>query len=99
MRRLGEVSHLLLDAGLIVLATASNLDDDELRLLQEVTDRNMLVIVNVGKNDFRDDMVDLNLDGDLDIIVGEHNMANPGSVLESWAALPNPRFRCRCSST
>ncbi len=62
VRRLGEVSHLMMDAGLLVLATASNLNDDELRLLQEVTSRDMILIVNVGANDFRQGIVDLNLD-------------------------------------
>lgn len=61
VRRLGEVAHILMDAGLIVLATASNLNDDELRLLQEVTDRASVVIVNIGENNFREGVVDLNL--------------------------------------
>ncbi len=61
VRRLGEVGHILMDAGLIVFATASNLNDDELRLLQEVTDRSSILMVNVGKNEFRDGAVDLNL--------------------------------------
>lgn len=62
VRRLGEVGHILMDAGLIVLATASNLDDDELRLLQEITRRESILIVNVGQNHFRDGAVDLQLD-------------------------------------
>ena len=61
VRRLGEVSHILLDAGLIVFATASHLNDEELRLLQEVLSRDSIFIVNVGRNEFRDGIVDLNL--------------------------------------
>ncbi len=61
VRRLGEVAHILMDAGLIVIATASNLTDEELRLLQEVTDRSQVLIVNVGPNDFRGSIVDLSL--------------------------------------
>ncbi len=61
VRRMGEVAHILMDAGLIVFATASNLNDEELRLLQEVADRASIFIVNVGKNEFRDGSVDLNL--------------------------------------
>lgn len=64
IRRLGEVAHILLDAGLIVLATASNLNDDELRLLQEVTSRESMLIVNVGDNHFRHATVDLELKAD-----------------------------------
>ncbi len=61
VRRLGEVGHILMDAGLIVLATASNLNDEELRLLQEVVDRSSVVVVNVGSNEFREGIVDINL--------------------------------------
>lgn len=61
VRRLAEVGHLLTDAGLLVLATASNLNDEELKMLQEVVSRDTVLIVNVGKNDFREGMIDLNL--------------------------------------
>ncbi len=61
VRRLGEVAHILMDAGLIVVATASNLNDDEVRLLQEVTDRENFFIVNVGKSAFSQGIVDLDL--------------------------------------
>ncbi len=61
VRRLGEVAHILLDAGLIVLCTASNLTDEELRLLQEVTERSRMLVVNVGPNDFRGSILDLAL--------------------------------------
>lgn len=61
VRRLGEVAHILMDAGLIVLATASKLNDEELRLLQEVTNRSQMLLVNVGPNDFRGSILDLNL--------------------------------------
>ena len=64
VRRLGEVAHILMDAGLVVLATASNLDDDELRLLQEITRREDMLIVNVGENNFREGAVDLQLESD-----------------------------------
>jgi len=61
VRRLGEVAHILMDAGLIVVATASNLNDEEVRLLQEVTDREKFFIVNVGQSEFSQGVVDLNL--------------------------------------
>lgn len=62
VRRMGEVAHIWMDAGLIVVATASNLNDDELRLLQEVVNRDMVLIVNVGKSEFRQGLVDLQLE-------------------------------------
>lgn len=62
VRRLGEVGHMFVDAGLIVMATASDLDDEELSLLQELTSRDLMLIVNVGENTFRRGIVDLNLE-------------------------------------
>ncbi|MBI1871212.1 MAG: GTP-binding protein [Chlamydiae bacterium] len=75
VRRLGEVSHILMDAGLIVLATASNLNDGELKLLQELTDRSSMVVVNVGENHFREGIVDLNLSAQ------DSALKNAGKVL------------------
>ncbi len=62
IRRLGEVSHILMDAGLIVVATASDLEEEDLRLLETVTNRESVFIVNVGKESLEDGLVDLNLD-------------------------------------
>ena len=90
VRRLGEVSHILMDAGLIVLATASNLNDEELRLLQEVTSRDAISIVNVGKNEFREASVDLNLDAK---DTTKKNTAKVVHLLEAAKVLPssNPK--------
>ncbi len=52
IRRFGEVSHLLLDAGLLVLATASDLTDDEVSLLRTIINPSSLVVVLVGDSDF-----------------------------------------------
>ncbi|MDP6671030.1 MAG: GTP-binding protein [archaeon] len=62
IRRLGEVSHILMDAGVIVVATASDLGEDDLRLLETVTNRESVFIVNVGKESLEDGLVDLDLD-------------------------------------
>ncbi|MBI1976304.1 MAG: adenylyl-sulfate kinase [Candidatus Omnitrophica bacterium] len=61
IHHLGEIAHLFLDAGIIVVATASNLTDEELRELQEVTERDSIVIANVGKNNFHGPIVALDL--------------------------------------
>lgn len=84
VRRLGEVSHILLDAGLLVLATASGLNDEELAVLQEITDRDSIAIVNVGRNEFRDGSVDLNLDPK---IAAEKNAGKILALLESQNVL------------
>ena len=62
IRRLGEVSHILIDAGLIVIATASDLNDEELRLLQTITFREEMIIISLGKNVINEELVDLTLD-------------------------------------
>src|SRR3989338_6175376 len=62
VRRMGEVAHLFMDAGLIVVATGSNINDAELSHLHEVTSREGMVVVNVGPNNFKSAVVDLNLD-------------------------------------
>ena len=62
VRRMGEVAHLFLDAGLIVVATGSNINDAELSELHEVTSREGMIVVNVGPNSFKSAVVDLNLD-------------------------------------
>ncbi|MCM8811527.1 MAG: GTP-binding protein [Candidatus Omnitrophica bacterium] len=62
VRRMGEVAHLFMDAGLIVVATASGVNDAELEELQEVTARGTVLIVNVGKNNFKRAVIDLDLD-------------------------------------
>lgn len=85
VRRLGEVAHLLMDAGLIVLATASNLNDEELRLLQEVADRSQMFIVNVGPNDFRGSILDLHLNHEESLA---KNVKKVLALLESGNVFP-----------
>ncbi len=62
VRRMGEVAHLFIDAGLIVVATGSNINDDELAQLHEVTSREGMLVVNVGPNSFKTAVVDLDLE-------------------------------------
>lgn len=76
VRRLGEVAHILMDAGLIVFATASNLNDEELLTLQEVTDRSSILIVNVGENNFRSGIVDLNLKAESSVAENSKKILN-----------------------
>lgn len=67
IRRLGEVTHILVDAGLIVVATASDLTEDELKLLKTITTKEGMIIVNVGKNQIDDGLIDLYLDPNEDV--------------------------------
>ena len=62
LRRLGEVSHLFTDAGLILITTVSDLDDDELDVLDTLNRPSDLLIINVGESRFSRRQADLNLD-------------------------------------
>jgi bifunctional enzyme CysN/CysC len=50
LRRLGEVAHLFTDAGLILIATVSDLDDDELDVLETLNKPGDLLVVSVGES-------------------------------------------------
>lgn len=62
IRRLGEVSHLFTDAGLILIATISDLDDYELETINTLNQPSDFRIVNVGPNRFSRATVDLQID-------------------------------------
>ena len=50
LRRLGELSHVFTDAGLILIATVSDLDDDELELVETLNKPGDLLLVHAGEN-------------------------------------------------
>lgn len=62
IRRLAEVSHILMDAGLIVLATACDLTKEEMQLIKTITGNGHLLIVNIGEETYEKDLVDLYLE-------------------------------------
>ncbi|MBD3209139.1 GTP-binding protein [Candidatus Woesearchaeota archaeon] len=62
IRRLGEVSHLLLDAGLIVVATASDLTEPEIRLLRTIINQDFIITANVGDFTNGNGVIDVFLD-------------------------------------
>ena len=66
VRRMGEVAHLFLDAGLIVVATASNLSETELKEIHEATSQEKVLIVHVGSEGFSQEQVDLRLEPQAD---------------------------------
>ena len=65
LRRLGEMSHLFTDAGLILITTVSGLDDYELEMINLLNQPNDCRVINIGANHFSKSTVDLQLD-DLD---------------------------------
>jgi len=62
LRRLGEVAHLFTDAGLILITTASDLDDYELEMIKTLNSPNECVIVNIGENRFSKTVPDMQID-------------------------------------
>lgn len=61
LRRFGEVCHILLDAGLIVIATASDVDDPDIDLLKKTIGNDSLFILELCSSDCSK-KADLNLD-------------------------------------
>lgn len=62
IRQLGEISHLFTDAGMILIATVSNLDDYELETINTLNKPNDHRIINIGPNRFSRTKVDLQID-------------------------------------
>jgi len=62
IRQLGEISHLFTDAGMILIATVSNLDDYELETINTLNKPNDHRIINIGPNRFSTTKVDLQID-------------------------------------
>ena len=62
VRRMGEVAHLFVDAGLLVIATGSNVTDAELAVLREAVARDRVFVVNIGPSGFTQAVVDLQLE-------------------------------------
>jgi bifunctional enzyme CysN/CysC len=61
LRRLGEVSHLFTDAGLILITTISELDDYELDMIRQLNQPNDCRVINIGENLFGHAQIDLQL--------------------------------------
>ncbi|MFH0898706.1 MAG: GTP-binding protein [bacterium] len=61
-QKIGEVAHLMLNAGLVLIVTASDCTDQELDVLQSTVIRDFIYIINVGEKNIEDNDIDLNLD-------------------------------------
>ncbi len=62
IKRLGEVSHLFTDAGLILITTISGLDNYELDIIKQLNQPNDCRVINIGENIFTNSQIDLQLD-------------------------------------
>ena len=61
IRRLAEVVHILLDAGLTVVATASDLNEDDIGNFKTILGGQEMLLANIGENDFIENILDLNI--------------------------------------
>lgn len=65
VQQLGEMAHVLLDAGLLLITSVADLDDYELEMLKTLSRPSPAVVINIGDNNFKDEKsVDLNLTED-----------------------------------
>ena len=64
LRRFAEVLNILMDAGLTVIATASDLHEDDIALIKTIIDKRPISVVMVGDNYFVENLVDLEIPKD-----------------------------------
>ncbi|MFA6132969.1 MAG: GTP-binding protein [Phycisphaerae bacterium] len=85
LRRIGEVAHLMIDAGLILIAAVSDLDDEELKLIRALNSPGELLIINVGETRLSRTESDLELASALEVEAG---LASLEQLLQSRNFLP-----------
>ena len=61
LERLGELAHIMTDAGLIMITSITDIDQYELDMLKKLNSPNRTFVVNVGDNRFLESSIDLNL--------------------------------------
>ena len=72
IRQLGEMAHVLTDAGLILITSVSDIDDDELNMLKYLNSPNKTITVNVGPNRFSQ--------AEVDLVLAEHEPTAAGAA-------------------
>lgn len=61
LQQLGELAHIMTDAGLILITSITGIDDYELKMLKALNHPNKTLVINVGENRFDGPEVDLTL--------------------------------------
>ena len=67
IRRIGELSRIMTDAGLILITPVDNADDYDLDKLKLLNSPNELIVINLGDSIFEQYNVDINLDANPNI--------------------------------
>ncbi|MCD6396173.1 MAG: adenylyl-sulfate kinase [Spirochaetaceae bacterium] len=82
IRRLGELSRIMTDAGLIFISTLDDADEYDLESIRQLNSPNELIVVNVGKNNLDENSVSLNLNENPDMNEAVKNILNLLSVYQ-----------------
>jgi len=67
IRRIGELSRIMTDAGLILITPINNADDYDLEKLKMLNYPSELLVINIGESIFQKYQVDINLDSNPDV--------------------------------
>ncbi|MDH5718012.1 MAG: GTP-binding protein [Spirochaetia bacterium] len=67
IRQLGEISHLFTDAGLILITTASDIDDAEYETLKMLNNPSETFVIYVGKEKFLSPLWDMKIEENFNI--------------------------------
>ena len=81
-RRLGELSRIMTDAGLIFISTLDDADEYDLERIRQLNSPNELIVVNVGKNSLDENSIKLNLNENPDIDEAVKEILNLLSVYQ-----------------
>ncbi len=88
IRRLSEISHILLDAGLILIVTAIELTQEDLELIKTTLNPEKIETIWIGENVTTDIVYDLHLEkiDNLDESIGriKERLQNQGIIFKPW---------------
>lgn len=62
IQQLGEMAHILTDAGLILITSVSDIDEYEIEMLKSLNRPNKTVVINIGESQFSENLVDLSIE-------------------------------------
>ena len=61
IQQLGEIAHLMTDAGLILITSITDIDEYDLKMIKSLNHPNKTFVISVGEERFPDDQIDLSL--------------------------------------
>jgi bifunctional enzyme CysN/CysC len=88
LRRLGEVSHILLDCGVILIVTATQLSQADLEIIKTATNPDLIETIWVGEDKTTDIVTDLHITNTGDINAAANSvidmLAAKGIIFKAW---------------